>query len=278
MKLTSIQLTIIFLLSTSVVFGQRLKDKKAKFNYVSLPSEKLPDDYLTYSINIYGRTIVDMGVTSEAAQDRLSMDGFKRMDHYADNGAHIRAFVNTGYMRVGRTALKTKTNSHKDKETGKVTKTTDYWYSTAYSGNTSFKIYGPKGEILDSGTFPYNDTKTTKSYSSRAELNKRKARALQSNHKSARNDMYSSAVGAARKSLADKFDFKKRTESKELYIVKKHATTDDYEKYYEQIKKEWSTIDPCEGPDAYKTKFADALAFYEKEAQIQPGNKKQNRI
>jgi len=222
--------------------------------------------------------MVVSGSNSDKAEKRISMDGFKRMKNHSPEGAHIRVFVNTGTVRSDRSKLEKKTTTKEDKETGKKTSTTSYWYSTRFSANPWYKVYDPKGNILASASPSYSKSMSTRSFNSLSELNKRKNQIIADQRKSYNQSTMNGIISSAHKAVSEKFDYRKRSEKKELYIVKKHTTTEDYEMYYEQIKKGWSKIDPCEGPDAYKKEFGDALAFYEKEAQMEPGNKKENRV
>jgi len=163
MKFTYTILPIIFLLFTSSLFGQRLKDKRAKFSYVTLPSEKLPDNYNTYSVNVYGRALVVGGSNSDAAGKSITMDGFKKVAHHGrDGGGHLRVVVNTGSVSEGRASIKSRKETKTDSKTKKTTTTYYYWYELPYSAGPTYTIYDPEGNVLDSGGKGYSDTEKTR--------------------------------------------------------------------------------------------------------------------
>ncbi|MEZ4955876.1 MAG: hypothetical protein R2825_20120 [Saprospiraceae bacterium] len=278
MKFSNLLTFLAFMLFAGSLFGQRIKDKRAKITYVSLPTEKLPDDFSTYSVNVYGHNLSVGGGNPESASNRIKMDGFKRVS-YVDGGGHLRVIVNTGYTRSGNAEYKNKKNTHKDKETGKETVTYEYWYEMPFSTSTSYQIIDPEGNILDSGGNNFSETKRTSTYSKSADLRKNYSSQINALRKSFANDAANSVINQANLAVAKKFDFNKTHEYENLYLIAKHDTEDGFEKYYKQIDDEWKDLDAATPTEELKAKFGDALAFYEKTAQIEPkGDKKLERV
>ncbi len=268
MKFLYFLFPLVFLLATSTVSGQRLKDKRAKITYVSIPEKKLPDDFTTYSVNVYGRIMVDAGSNANAAGNRISMDAFKRVNAYgADGGGHLRIVVNTGSLSQGRADMKSQKNTYKDKKTGKETVTYEYWYEVPFSAGPSYTIYDPEGNILDSGGASFNETKGTRKYSNSGELGKNYGSLVNGLKRGFAADVMNNIINRVNSSLAKNFDFKKTFETPEIFLIVSHDTEADYEKYYEQINKEWKELDAATPTAELKVKFGDALAFYEKEAE-----------
>ena len=74
MKPTHLFLLLVATLLAGTAFGQRLKDKRAKITYVSLPEKKLPESYTTYSVAVYGSTMVEGGWNADSAEKSINMD------------------------------------------------------------------------------------------------------------------------------------------------------------------------------------------------------------
>ena len=278
MKRTTLFLFLIFLFSTSSVFAQKLKDKRAKITYVSLPSKQLPSDYTTYSVNVYGRAMIEGGTNANALSKRIKMDGFKRVHHH-EGGGHLRIVVNTSSVAQGRAERQSKKNVKKDKDTGKETVTWSYWYEVPFSAGPTYSIYDPEGNILDSGGGSQNTTKKSRSYSSTSLLSKNYQNQMNSMRKSFAKEVTNGIIGQVTSSLGKKFDYKKTYEHPQIYLITKYKTEAQYAKYFEQIDKEWKELDAATPTETLRAKFADALAFYEEEAKIDPkGDKKLSRV
>jgi len=99
--------------------GQKIKDKKVQFHYVNLPSEKLADDFQTYSVRVYGSAISKAGLSAQKLANSIKMDGFKRLSGSGNDYGHLRISVSTGYISSGRAEPKSSSSKKKDKKTGK---------------------------------------------------------------------------------------------------------------------------------------------------------------
>lgn len=274
MKNNYLLLLVACILATSSLFGQRLKDKRAQINYVSLPTKKLPDSYTTYSVQIYGSNVTESGNSSQALENRIVMDGFKRVN-YQDGGGHLRIVANMGGISQGRPESKSNKITKKDEKTGVETVTWEYWYELPMTGSASFHIYGPDGDVLATYNRNYGDKKATSRYSSSSELSKNYNANINRMRKDLAQDVVGDIMRVAIENVSDNFDFDKRHDNPEIFIVENYPSEPDYQKYYDLIDNEWKKIDSAVPASELKTKFGDALAFYEKEAEIDPkGDKK----
>jgi hypothetical protein len=274
MKNNYLLLLVACVLATSTLFGQRLKDKRAQINYVALPAKKLPDSYTTYSVQVYGNTIVEGGNNSESLANRVIMDGFKRVNHQ-DGGGHLRLVINTGYVSQGRAEYKSKKNTNKDPKTGVETVTWEYWYEIPYSAGPGFQIYDPEGNILGTGGRNFSEVKSTRRYGNSTDLSKNLTAQMNNARREFAQRVTNEIVGMAADLLSNQYDYNKTHDNPELFIIDNYASEADYLKYYDLIDNEWKKIDSAVPASELKTKFGDALAFYEKEAEIDPkGDKK----
>ncbi len=274
MKNNYLLLLVACVLATSTLFGQRLKDKRAQINYVALPAKKLPDSYTTYSVQVYGNTIVEGGNNSESLANRVIMDGFKRVNHQ-DGGGHLRLVINTGYVSQGRAEYKSKKNTNKDPKTGVETVTWEYWYEIPYSAGPGFQIYDPEGNILGTGGRNFSEVKSTRRYGNSTDLSKNLTAQMNNARREFAQRVTNEIVGMAADLLSNEYDYNKTHDNPELFIIDNYASEAEYLKYYELIDNEWKKMDSAVPALELKTKFGDALAFYEKEAEIDPkGDKK----
>ncbi|MBI5916244.1 MAG: RHS repeat protein [Bacteroidetes bacterium] len=279
MKSAYLILPLAFLLGACSLYGQRLKDKRTKITYVSLPEKKLPESYTTYSVGVYGWAVTAGGSNPDAAAKKINMDGFKRIAYSREGGGHLRIMVNTGTVTQGQAELKSKKNVYKNDKTKKETVTWEYWYEVPYSGGTSYQIYDPEGNILDSGGSSLGDTKSTRTYNNSSELGKNYSNLMNDLKKKYSNEVSNNIIGQVNQSLAKNFDFRKTIADPELFLIVNYDTEAEYDKYYEQIDKEWKNLDAATKTEDLKAKFGDALAFYEKEAEMDTkGEKKLERV
>ena len=280
MKFSQLTLSLAFLFFASSLFGQKIKDKRVRITYVSLPSEKLPDTHKTYSVSVYGSNLSTAGMSAKGAANAIKMDGFKRVaDEGPNGGGHLRVVVYTGYTSQGRADFQSKKSVKKNKETGKETVTYSYWYDVPLSSSPSFKIIDPAGNILQQGSLNMSETKKTKTYSSSSTLRKNYQGLVSGLRKAYAKEAVDKIVSKARGVLKGKYDFNKKSEAEQIYLVKKHDSEDGFTKYYDQINEEWHKLDAATSTDVLKEKFGDALAFYEKQAEMNPGgDKKLKRV
>ena len=271
-------LTLLF--AAGSLSGQRLTDKRARITYVSLPEKKLPDEFTTYSVSIFGSTMVGAGYHADSAGKLISMDGFKRVGYSStDGGGHLRIFVNTGTVYMGRSELKSKKNTVKDKKTGKETVTWEYWYEIPFQAAPTFNIYDPDGNILASGGGNRSENKRTRVYSNPTDLNKNSGRLITELRKDFSKNATDGVIAEVNTTLSRNFDFNKTSDNPEFYLIVNHDTEDNFKKYFEQLDTEWKSLDAATPVNELRSRFGDALAFYEKTAEIDPkGDKKLSRV
>lgn len=272
-------LLALLFLSTSV-FGQRLKDKRVTFNFVSLPSEKLPDDYLTYSARFYGYNHLTAGMTLKNVEKSIKMDGFKRVpDEGQNGGGHLRIIMNTGVARLGQAEFKSKKNTHKDKETGKETYTYEYWYEVPVTSMANYKIVDPEGNVLHEQKVNCGDIAQTKHYSNSTTLRKNYKSLMATIKKNFAKKSVNTVSRSAGAYATKNYDFDHAKDNETFYTIVKHETEKDFNKYYEQLKKEMPETGADIPTEELKAKFGDALAFYEGEADKDaPSDKKLKRV
>ena len=72
------QLLIALLLFWWILPGnaQKIKDKRVTMKYVAFPAQKLPLDYTTYSVEVYGANVSKGGLTADGLEKSVKMDGF----------------------------------------------------------------------------------------------------------------------------------------------------------------------------------------------------------
>jgi len=273
-------LVVAFLfVGTSTVNAQKLKDKKTAFKYVRLPLKQLPDDHLTYSVNVYGNAIGAADMSASGLADRIKMNGFKRLSGQGNDFGHIRISVYTGYAYISSGELKSKKKVKKDKETGKETTTYSYWYEFPCNGTASYKFVDPKGNILFTKEVPQRVTKKTSNYSSSSAARKAYTSQKNSMQKSFARELCNAVVSSAEAQLSSHYDYAHQNRSQQLYIIKKHSTEAQFAKFQEQINKLFTEVSADTPTADLKSSLADAMAFYEKIAQKEAkGDKKLLRI
>ncbi len=194
------KILILFVCTTMVSLGslhaQRLRDKRVNIKYVSLPTQVLPPEYQTYSVQVSGQ------VTDTR---RITMDGFVRLAGQGDEYGHLRINIRTGYPQVGGRQYKTKTTTTKDKS-GKETKSTTYYYTYSTSCNTSYQIIDPDGKILDSGSRSNQRSESSRHYGSSTSLRKDASAIYERIKKKVASGAVNNIYALAQKAVSEKFD------------------------------------------------------------------------
>ncbi len=282
MKTTNLLFILLFLSFSLPGLSQKLKDKRIGYHYVSLPSEKLPDDFQTYSVRVYGSAVRQGGLSAERLANSINMDGFKKLDGFGTNYGHLRVSVYTGYVSTGRAELKNSKSTKKDKKTGKETTTYSYWYEVPLSSNGSFKIVDPDGNILDEGSTSSGNTVSTRKYSKSSDLRKNYSSLISGLRKDFAKKAANSAVNAAQRSLNNKFAYDYRTDFQNTFFLKKHDSAKDFVKYFELTKTAFATMKgdhSAETVEAVKKKLQPAMDFWKEQGDFDPkGDKKQKRV
>ena len=129
-------LLIIFICFCTYSNGQKLRDKNVHIKYVKLPSQTLPNDFMTYSVDATGQALVKAEVTRTAYVNKFRMDGFKRLNAVGESAGHLRLQISAGYIDVATPEFKSRTRKKKDKD-GNETSTTYYYYEYNFFNNTN---------------------------------------------------------------------------------------------------------------------------------------------
>jgi len=260
------------------IFAQKLKDKNVTFKYVALPSEKLPDDYLTYSVKVYGSNLRTSGLSASTQAKEISMDGFKRLSGGEGNYGHLRVSVYTGWPNSGEYKFESKTDTKKDKD-GKETKTTRYWYEFPFSSTCNYYVYDPSGTALIEESITVNKVMKTSKTKNSADLRKKFRSHLADQKKAFAKHAVDNVVKAAKKILTERYDFNQTGEQHKIYWIKKHSTEKDFSKYLESTKALAKATTAETSVAELKTKLQPAIDFWKKVAEETPsGDKKLKRV
>jgi hypothetical protein len=281
MKTLSLIITVLFLSLAFQSNGQKIKDKKVQFHYVNLPTDKLGDDFNTYSVRVYGNAISKAGLSAQKLSKSIKMDGFKRLSGSGKDYGHLRVSVYTGYVRTGRAESKSSSSKKKDKKTGKETTTYQYWYEVPFEGNGTYKIVDPDGNILAEGNTPSSQTLATRKYSKSSARSKNYTTQINSLRKKFAKSLVNDVINGASNTVRQKYDYAHYQDWRNLYFLKKHDTAKDFDKYFELTKETFATLKKgitAENAEAAKTKLQPALDFWKKTGEIKPSDKKSKRV
>jgi len=260
-------------------WGQKVKSKYIKYNYVNLPVDRLSEDIKTYSVKInevssrYGNILGGEHI----ADTYLKLPGYERVDESGDIKINVRYISG---LRPGEVKIQSKkVAAVKDKE-GKI-KTrayTKYWYSVNYSTPSyAMTITTKDGESIIDDRFggvtqsdSWGDNTTYKS-----------SYTLQKDWNASREGYYGSkesnylAVGAARGFIKKHCLTKSRGNERFQYIKKyKKHKYDDLNKAIDKMK---VGLTACKedrigytnkllrtGYEAHATNVKEAISIWEK--------------
>jgi len=270
----SILISCLFILC--IVFpalSQKMKDKRVDIKYVSLPSEKLPSDYTTYSVQVYGTNMSIGGLSPATVAGSVKMDGFKRVGSSANEIGHLRISVNTGSMTNGRAEYKTQTTTSKN-DKGVETKTTTYWYQMSCAAGTSYKITDPDGNILATGSNSHADLIKSRSYSSSAALRKDYSAIVSGIRRNFAKTVANSAIHVANQTLRNKYDFAYSVDDPQMYFIKKHVEEDAFEANLEKTMALFKTFSATTPSSEILAEMGPVLEFWKKYADKEPGTDK----
>jgi hypothetical protein len=260
------------------VNGQRLKDSPINIKYVQLPSKKLPKDYKTYSVTASGPLFEQAGVSTGTVAKGIVMDGFKRLDGMGDNVGHLRTQLYGSYIRTGRAEFKTRTSTSKDKD-GKETTKKYYWYEIPFNCNTNFRIFNPDGEILRRADFPNNKIMKTKEYSNSTSLTKDRVKLLNQLEADYASETINALKSNTKQSLVNLYDYDYQSARFNIYLIKKHASEQQWEKHYENVAAVFKDAEANTPSSQIKPNLISSFEFYEMHANKDPkGDKKLKRI
>lgn len=261
-------------MDSHVLLAQKAKDKRVEIRYVSLPSEKLPPDFTTYSVTVYGSNISISGKSVNTLNSSIKMNGFARVgDAREGEYGHLRVKVNTGLVTCGRLEARSRTETYKD-DKGVERKRNYYWYELAYSGSTAFSITDPEGTVLASGTKEYNSSGKSNEYGSSSALTSEADNIRNSLRKSFAADMVDGIVYSAQSALSSKFDFAFAKDDPQLYTIKKHDQEDRFESCLDQTIEVFKEMPANGDPKVYHSKLESCISLWESHANKMPGSDK----
>ncbi len=261
-------LTVIFavlILLPQVLHAQKLRNKRAEVKYVSLPSEVLPAEFMTYSVEVQGHN-------NNASM--IKMDGFKRLP----SEGHLRIVVNTSYPDVGKGKYTSETRTTKDKD-GKETKTTYHWYNFPVGCYTSFRILDPEGNVLASGK--QNNTGTDKSSESRDYkwLSKNYSKMYNEAKQTLGKRSAAKIFKAAQNALDTKFDFDLRSTGPQVHSIRKHDTEAQFESNLDKTLAVFKEASHYSTADELQEQLKEPTEFWKTQLQdTYRGDKKLSRI
>jgi hypothetical protein len=256
------------------LFAQKAKDQRVDIRYVSLPSEKLPPDFTTYSVTVYGSNVSISGKSVNSLNSSIKMNSFARVGETKEGEyGHLRIKVNTGLVTCGRLESRSRSETYKD-DKGVEKKRNYYWYELAYSGSTSFSILDPEGTILASGSKDYNSSGKSKEYSTPSALSAEADNIRNSLRKSFAGDMVDAIVYSAQSALSSKYDFSFAKDDPQLYTIKKHDQEDRFESCLENTIAVFKEMPANGDPKLYFPKLESCIAFWESHASKSPGSDK----
>ena len=137
-------LTLVFaiLLQFSSIYGQKVDIDNHKFyvEYANLPSNHIPQDQRTYTIEVVG----DNRFNPEVIEDQIFIRGWEKNDEAAAS----KALIDIRGFSQGRSSVKNRESVRKDKNGKVISRTYYYSVSNSNSGNASLTLYGPKNEYV----------------------------------------------------------------------------------------------------------------------------------
>ncbi len=274
----SIFIFILILFTIHVINGQRLRDESLWIKYIQLPPNKLPDDYLTYSSFISGQIMVKAGYSSQSAAKSLTMDGFKRVPDNGIKGGHLRLVISTGSVSRDSPEFKSKTTKSKTKDGKEVSKTT-YYYLYGFQALGTYTIYNAEGEQLVSESIPVNQSYESPEFSDAAALRKQMNKYFNEYDKKFAIAALNSMKNTGNSVLRSRYDYQNARKRHELYVIKKHASEDQWEKHYNNVKDVFETADYATSSDEILQGLNKSIEYYEMQGSKNPrDDKKLKRI
>lgn len=261
-KLVALAATVFF--CTYSIQAQKLKDKNIKLYAVSIPSEKLPDDYLTYSVKSSGSGAGLAGKSNEAIANSIKMDAFRRIEPDGNNFGHLRILVNTGYLSTDRAQPKSRTSTTKNKD-GSTKTNRYYWYEYPMRINSSYKIVDPDGSVLAAGQGGFSGTKKGREFGSAKARSDNFTKQLNAKRREAAAEAVDGITGSLRSRLVEQFDFSKRFRYENVYFIKKHDSEEGFVKAYELTKAFFENPEHiCMTSEEAKKELEAPIAFWQR--------------
>ena len=257
---------------------QRLRDKALNIKYVQLPEERLPDEWMTYSVMTEGPLFMKTRESREEFRNSFTMDGFRRIDAIGDKAGHLRISVFLDDISAAQPEFRSETRTTKDKEGNEVTNTY-YFYEFAFANFVDFQIISPEGDLLETGSVKYE--RVYESDKDKISANVRKNRNKYYNE--FEREFAEAALNNAEykiKSILDhKFDFRNERVRHELFLTRNHSSEGQFEKHYEMVKEVFENADYATSSEDLLAQLAPSLDYYHQYADTpHRGNENMKRI
>lgn len=273
MNKITLPLYVLFVMLSIPLSAQKMKDKRVDIRYVKLPTDKLPTDFTTYSVLVYGSDLSIAGMSSSSLANNIRMDGFKRVGFSPNEFGHLRISVNTGNMTSGQPQFKSYTTSSKNSK-GVVTRSTEYWYEINCSSGTSWNITDPDGQVLASGSNSHADNISSRKYSSSSELSKNYSSIVSGIRRNFAASVTNASVSIANQALRNKYDFSYAIDDQQMYWIKKHVDEVKFEEKLDKTVALCKTFAASVQPADILKEMQPILDFWKKYADQKPGDDK----
>lgn len=270
-------LMLVFFLSINTnTLAQKLKDDRVDIKFVVPPSQKLPEDFKSYSVKVYGGNLSRAGISKSQAEGKIKMDGMKRFDSNNNEFGHLRVSVNTGYTYFRDRQSKHSSTKKKRKDGSEYT-VHSYWYVLSASSTPSYIIADPDGNQLAHYKGPVNKSVSTTKYSKASTRSKNYSEDLAKEKKAFAKSVAQDIINGANYALSN-FDFANDTDRPELYYVKKHETADRSKAMLETTKEVFKKMSHTSTGEEILAELAKPIAFWEKYAKKGTKDKKMKRL
>ncbi len=274
----SLFLIAILILCLQTSCSQILRDQSLYIKYVQLPQVKLPDSYMTFSVESFGQSLMKARTNPDQFSSRFVMDGFKKLSGIGDNAGHLRVAINSGFIENNQPEFKSITRKSKDKQ-GVETSTTYYYFEFLFSNYSSFKIFNPEGEVLFSGNVPNQQTYKSTEITSSSVVKKERNSYFNEFETKFAESVASNLYNSVNTALKINFDFVNERDRQELFVIKKHSSEDQFYKHYNLVKSIFDAADYTTPSSELLRSLENSIAFYESYANKDPrGDKKKKRL
>ena len=270
MKTNLLYISFLCLLLSAPIYGQKAKDKRVDIKYIALPEKKLPPEFTTYSVSVYGSNASLAGTTNSLAES-VKMYAFKRVS--GKDYGHLRISVNTGWAQCGSASLKSKTTTSKDKD-GKETKTTTYWYERSCTSAASYKIIDPEGNELAVYSSPFMDAVKSREGGSPSQITSDYSAMSEQLRRSFASSVANQITSMAKGRLTKLFDFAPASDSPQFYFIKKHADEDAFEAKLATTIDIFKAASHTTPASETMSKMQNAIDLWKKYSEQNPGDDK----
>ena len=256
---------------------QKLKDKKVEFHYVRLPKEKLPDDFKTFSVHVYGKTLEKSGHDAVSISQSVKMDGFKPILDTENNYGHLRIYLNTGDLAIDGGAFKSEMRTRKEKD-GKEIHTNYYWYEFKTKLTCRYQVLSPDGKILSESPYGNVETKKSKEYTNSEQLRRDYESIKWDFVTNGSKDAVKSIASLAQRNISVKYDYKFIKEEEEIYYLKNHESEEGFELALDNASNVFSEMKANTSPSEIMDRLYSSVEFWKGYAEQDPPADKKLKV